>query len=202
MYIIFILLLLVLVALSLVQFTNNPMIIGRVLSLVGLGQGYGLIEGQGDLSSLIARYYLWRQYLTESLRHPLGMGIGMSGNVLHRFTGENLLPHNTYVSITLELGIVGILIYLWLVITFFTKGLQSIRRIEDDFLLSLGITILSLLLGLIIISLSLSINELPLLILLVWFFMGMLFKLPFIEKQPLHDLNSYTKSGGEVPQKA
>ena len=99
-------------------------------------------------SSLKRREAIWG-FTTLMIRdHPLlGSGLGtfkynsLSYQAKFFGQGENRLlypygiareSHNEYLQLWAELGIIGLGIFLWFIITYFNYGLKTLRRIKDD----------------------------------------------------------------------
>jgi len=111
------------------------------------------IKGRISIAQLIKDYSLRRRFATWKFTtmiikdYPiLGSGLGTfkynSLNYQARFfdQGENrsLYPygiadkaHNEYLQLAAELGILGLGIFLWIVITYFNYGIKLLKRIED-----------------------------------------------------------------------
>lgn len=70
------------------------------------------ISAQLDGGDLNQRTGIWAAGLKEFATHPL-LGIGAGGylQVSGRFLGESVVAHNTFVSVLVELGIVGFVIF-------------------------------------------------------------------------------------------
>lgn len=63
----------------------------------------------GDLN---LRTTIWSAGVAEFLRHPLlGIGEGAYQVASARYLGENFVAHNTFVSVLVELGIVGFTVF-------------------------------------------------------------------------------------------
>ena len=100
-------------------------------------------------SSLKRREAIWGFTTLMIKDHPLlGSGLGTfkynSLSYQARFfdQGENrrLYPygiadkvHNEYLQLVVELGIIGLGIFLWIIITYFNYGIKTLKRIKDDY---------------------------------------------------------------------
>ena len=72
------------------------------------------------------RVYLWMVSRDLILRNPiLGYGIGSSSTLLESVTGYNLGTHNTFITVLLELGIVGLIAFLSFVVGFLFQKTQT-----------------------------------------------------------------------------
>jgi O-antigen ligase len=70
------------------------------------------ISAQIDSGDLNQRTAIWAAGLREFATHPvLGVGEGAYLQVSSRYLGESFVAHNTFVSVLVELGIVGFLIF-------------------------------------------------------------------------------------------
>jgi putative inorganic carbon (HCO3(-)) transporter len=80
----------------------------------------------------IAAYHAgWEMFLERPF---LGWGTGeLQGELARRisgFRGETFAVHNTYFDVLLEQGLVGLLLYLWLVVTLFRLGRRPPREAD------------------------------------------------------------------------
>lgn len=70
------------------------------------------ISAQLDSGDLNQRTAIWAAGLKEFATHPLlGVGEGAYLQVSGRFLGESFVAHNTFVSVLVELGIVGFVVF-------------------------------------------------------------------------------------------
>lgn len=57
------------------------------------------------------RYEIWKTYKNQIIKKPLfGYGIGGTNKIVH--TGNGNYPHNSYILITFELGVIGLILLL------------------------------------------------------------------------------------------
>lgn len=95
-------------------------------------------QGEGLDSSAQERVSLWQDALSLVSRDPV-FGIGFDTyEFLHR-VGIYEDTHNYYLKVMVETGIVGLLIFLWLLLKSFRLGFRLYREAEDPFLKSLGL---------------------------------------------------------------
>lgn len=67
------------------------------------------------------------------IRHPLfGVGPGNSWPYMHRYSVIDT-PHNQYLNLLLELGIVGLACFAWFIVAAFRMGVDALRRVGDGF---------------------------------------------------------------------
>lgn len=103
----------------------------------------------GNEFSTGRRTAIWK-YTTLMIKdHPwLGSGIGTfkyntlkyQAKFLDRGENRSLYPygiaekaHNEYLQIWAELGIIGLLIFIWIIFSYFNYGLKILRKIKDDY---------------------------------------------------------------------
>ncbi len=93
-----------------------------------------------------SRLLRWGQAFLMFLRHPIiGNGYGtfaMSYEEDSALVGEytaqfQLDAHSQYLQVLAELGIVGLVAWMWVIISFFRYGLRALRQIADPFYRSL-----------------------------------------------------------------
>ncbi len=65
------------------------------------------------MNSLTARTNIWKICISELIpRHPfLGSGIGLTGILTKKYFGEEYVPHNDFLRLSVELGIFGTILY-------------------------------------------------------------------------------------------
>ncbi len=119
--------------------------------------------------------------------HPIGGGLGSTGVWGMRFSPYTQLaqfaPDAGYMRIAVELGWLGLILYLALLINLFWLSLKSFKRLKDPNLRILGLALLSGLSTLFLIEYAQDINgKLPMNILL-WILMAVMIRLPEIEEQ-------------------
>lgn len=86
-----------------------------------------------DASTAI-RLGLWKQAVNLFLNRPFfGMGFWTTRFLI----GSS--PHSSFLALLAETGIVGVLIFCWLVIRMFKNAMNLIRRADTSFLKSLGV---------------------------------------------------------------
>lgn len=97
-------------------------------------------------SSLGERGAGWSAIVDEILRHPSGIGIGTTGSVAAKvaaLSGSRATiyqPDSHYVKMLLELGIIGLWLFVLLLVTALATALATARRaVDPDAALALGI---------------------------------------------------------------
>lgn len=137
-------------------------------------------------------YFGWS--IPNLLNYPLGIGLGgTSGrSVYERITGQTTsspligggATESGYFNIALEMGIPGLILYLWLFIIIIRYGLRTFRTLSDPFLkhLAIGITTFVILIFFCQMFGPLM-QTFPAGDLYFWFFVGLLLKLKQVEKE-------------------
>jgi len=98
-----------------------------------------------------------------------GIGLGKVGSV----GGENtIMPHNYYMYLLLQTGILGLVIYLWIFVIFFKTSFNLALRLEDRYFkgLMVGVTLYYIMIG--VASLTMATGEAFLSAFLFWFLGG------------------------------
>lgn len=118
--------------------------------------------------------------------HPLGGGLGSTGVWGMRFSPYTMLaqfaPDAGYMRVAVELGWIGLILYLSLLIRLFYLSLRSYLAVSNPELKILGLALLSGLSTLFLIEYAQDINgKLPMNILL-WILMAIMIQLPNIQK--------------------
>ncbi len=118
--------------------------------------------------------------------HPIGGGLGSTGVWGMRFSPYTMLaqfaPDAGYMRVAVELGWIGVILYLGLLIRLFFLSLMNFIKLKDPNLRILGLALLSSLSTLFLIEYAQDINgKLPMNILL-WILMALMIRLPKIQE--------------------
>jgi len=102
------------------------------------------------------RYHLWQETALYTVRKPiLGYGTGTAPEVIHNLRGFDLgsiHPHNDYLKILLENGLLGLLAYLGLIIFVFIRLFKKLPQEKEPDTKTLILVAIGLSFGLYIIS--------------------------------------------------
>jgi O-antigen ligase len=95
----------------------------------------------------------WKGLLQAWLRSPLfGVGTGSFFSVAGEFGAEEgYEPHNTYLGILGETGLVGFIPFTWIVLVVLRSLISSVRRLRDEFWRSIAVGLLAGVIGLLVI---------------------------------------------------
>lgn len=123
---------------------------------------------------------------------PLGSGLGRATNSA-RVMGQTKLVETYYPKVLFEVGIIGVLAFLGLVTSLTIIGFKTYRSIKNRNFRSYGAA-----LWVFILFISYNTYYYPLdvdpVAVYYWFFAGVLFKLPELEKQDIEDANPQQKN--------
>ncbi|AUB39122.1 O-antigen ligase [Nostoc flagelliforme CCNUN1] len=123
---------------------------------------------------------------------PLGSGLGRATNSA-RVMGQTKLVETYYPKVLFEVGIIGVLAFLALVTSLTIIGFKTYRSIKNRNFRSYGAA-----LWVFILFISYNTYYYPLdvdpVAVYYWFFAGVLFKLPELEKQDIEDANPQQKN--------
>lgn len=123
---------------------------------------------------------------------PLGSGLGRATNSA-RVMGQTKLVETYYPKVLFEVGIIGVLAFLGLVTSLTIIGFKTYRSIKNRNFRSYGAA-----LWVFILFISYNTYYYPLdvdpVAVYYWFFAGVLFKLPELEKQDIEDANPEQKN--------
>lgn len=87
----------------------------------------------------LVRLVLWEDSLKLIAAHPL-LGVGVGGFVIHDGNFNTTDPHNAFLYMWAELGPVGLLTFIWILITIFRTAMVATRatRGSSDYWLAAG----------------------------------------------------------------
>lgn len=124
------------------------------------------------------RVYLWREALTIIKDFPvLGCGLNTYAIVAPHYKSfkyGGIYAHNSYLQMTAEIGILGLMAFAFILFVLFKISLQEIERMSDKFYRSVLVGLLSGLFGFLIHSIfDVNIFTLQLSV-LMWFIIGLL----------------------------
>jgi len=106
------------------------------------------------MSSWEWRLIVWKNLLKAFVTHPIqGFGLGSRFDVLLKFTKSKNWPHNDYIRLLIELGLVGFFSFCSILLVFFKKMWTYISH-PDPFIRELNILSLSILSGFCVISIA------------------------------------------------
>ena len=102
--------------------------------------------------SLQSRLQQVRTSLAYASKHPLGVGIGAISSdkyihlveVVGRSNVNSLFStENGFLTVLVEMGVVGLGVYIWLMFSIFKQGFKIFRGLTDNFLKWLALGLLS-----------------------------------------------------------
>lgn len=110
-----------------------PSILGR------FEEAFGFSEGQG---SMFFRVEMWRYLLPKFYSSPIvGNGLGSFSNYAQTSLGYFYLPHNDYVRLLVDTGIIGLISYIASLYGLVRGAIRSYLYIEDEQLRILGLVL-------------------------------------------------------------
>jgi hypothetical protein len=145
------------------------------------------------------RIILWKDIIKKSMQKPiLGYGFGMLYNNetlkdMGWQYGQDvgfLDPHNSYLSILYRTGIVGLLIFILFIISFFVKMIKFLRGCRDLAISVYMVSILSAVTFILVISFFMVVLEGPYLGIFLWIFIGLALSLANIYDIRLKSFNN------------
>ena len=172
-------------------------------------------------SSLKRRIAIWGFTTMIIKDHPiLGSGLGTfkynSLNYQAKFfdQGENrrLYPygiadkvHNEYLQLGAEIGILGLGIFLWLLITYFNYGIKLLKRLKDEYKQGIAIGLMGGVVAVLIDGIFGFPLHLPATLVLFWLFVGLIIPLNHSENHTeqevktvsVKETQSKAKAGGD-----
>ncbi|OWZ84969.1 O-antigen ligase family protein [Natranaerobius trueperi] len=134
-------------------------------------------------SAEAGRLYYWKEAFLRMLDNPIfGTGIGSFGDTVairHDMPGA-VWVDNHYLKLGAELGITGLGIFLWLVISIFKQAYKNLKRLTDPFAIDLTKGIIAGLFAVIIQNGTASIFEVLVVGSYFWILVGVLYAIPLI----------------------
>lgn len=103
-----------------------------------LWERIGNTSDQISSGDLTGRVYIWKGALTLISEHPFfGIGVGAFQSAISQLIGENLVAHNSFLSILTELGLLGFTIFIALLLGLILKLISYKSNSHKIFLLTL-----------------------------------------------------------------
>ena len=105
----------------------------------------------GDLKTSPGLHLLaWKTAFVMIMDNPIGIGLGMFKRIwpIYQPLSTPLdAAHNLLLDIAVEMGVIGLLSFVWIVIASVRNGIRLIRTSTDPYVARLGLGILSCLAG-------------------------------------------------------
>jgi O-antigen ligase len=134
-----------------------------------------------DDKSMQDRFQRWNEIWQVITAYPQGIGVGMTGAASLRYADEPspapITPDNTYLRVLLETGWIGLLLFLWLLLSILFRGLMLSHQLRGSLQL-LARCLTSAHIAFLIILLFGEYIELNPGRSIIWIFTGLLFSLP------------------------
>jgi putative inorganic carbon (HCO3(-)) transporter len=108
-------------------------------------------HGQLDASAQ-TRVDLWQDAMTLFRDNPV-LGTGFNTYAYLGRVGYYTDTHNYYLKVMVETGVIGLLLFLWLVWRMFALGFRLFRTAEDPFLQALGLGFAVMMIGAVVLNL-------------------------------------------------
>jgi O-antigen ligase len=126
--------------------------------------------------------------LPSIILNPLGYGTGSAAdNLNYAFAGRyTFTSHSTYLKIALELGVLGLLLFLAISWKIIRIGLSTLSKIQDNFLKGTMISILSFFVAFLIAGIVGPFTDTYPTNLYMWFLVGVLSRIKDIDNNQLN----------------
>jgi O-antigen ligase len=148
----------------LIPFLGMVLIAASLYSIVYYG-AYGELTERKEYgySSLHFRTaYAWPASIKAFQEKPfMGWGLGNDRYALTKAAKLNQTSHNDYLLVLVETGIIGLLLYLWLLTSLFHNTIASIRKAEDERSRTLCVSALSILVAYLVASMGEHLLQTP-----------------------------------------
>lgn len=130
-----------LVALALFAATWTMILPNAVVERVNMTTGGESLTTQGDLDhSSATRVSLWQEALQETAESPI-IGRGFDTYAYMEHLSGYLDSHNIYLKVLVEMGYVGLALFLGMFFQFFRVGIKLMRTAKDRFNAGLGLAL-------------------------------------------------------------
>jgi len=134
-------------------FLRRKVLLGTVITcivIISILTGIFLIRTEQFLdfnnpqNSIIQRFYFWKAGVKIIKDFPFtGVGLGNFGLIYPKYKSpeavETHFAHNSYLQIWAEMGILGLLAWLWLILGFFRAGLRNLKVEYEQNYLTIGL---------------------------------------------------------------
>lgn len=124
------------------------------------------------------RLVIWANSLKIYLPHPF-LGIGFWSSYLPQYLGIG--PHNSFIQVLLEMGILGLLAFLWVIRDLYVETTKLFRATKDAFTKDVSAAFFALLIGFLAASLTAEIFYWSRVIGYFWLMAGFVFVLQNID---------------------
>lgn len=159
-----------------------------------------------DLSAILSRfngtgrYLFWSEARNVAVAAPIfGTGLNTYSEVAPRYNSNwsGYYPHNCYLQMLAEIGVVGLGAFLWVIFILFREGLKSLNKMPKGFYLSLGTGLIAGLAGFLLHS-ALDTNLYSTrLVNLMWIVIGLFAAVTILATE---DVNSTTSAEASRPR--
>jgi len=126
----------------------------------------------------------WSQALDYWQGEPInGLGLGRFGGgvAIENFPDSAYSVDNFYIKLATEMGLIGLVAFLYLVFSVLRLGRRSVELVQDSYLKILGTGILVGLIAILGHNMVENMFEFPLMATYFWFFLGIVAALPLME---------------------
>lgn len=126
---------------------------------------------------LVGRIASWEDtFLPLVLKNPFGYGTGTALDTFMIY-----ITHNWYVKIAIEMGLLGLTLFVAILLSSFILGLRTYRKLRDNFLKMTNVWILSFIVAISVVGLGVPIFDVYPANLYFWFLVGLMSRLRDIE---------------------
>jgi len=143
-----------------------------------------LVNPQEDYN-IMFRFAIMKDAIEWILENPFGRGVGMtSSGIITRYGTPNIAGHNQFLDVAIELGVLSMFVYIYIVVIAIWIGIKTARESSDNFIRITAAWLLSYNLAFHAIGMQGQVFGFPQ-SLYYWFLLGLLVNLRDIEKRAL-----------------
>ena len=150
----------------------GDMLYERIVGLSTTGDSYALSSG---------RTVIWGLALEKMFEQPLTLITGYGWDTYRHFPDFNLAPHNGYLKIFFELGLIGLLLVLVAFANIFRVAREGLRRAESE----AAIMLFAFVFGLISILVAVFFVDLTTPWIFIWAYVGAAMRLAILQGESL-----------------
>jgi putative inorganic carbon (HCO3(-)) transporter len=169
----------------------------RLLAVLPLTIPYSIKERLFSIITFVepVRISLWHEAAAVIKNFPiLGCGLNTYSIIAPNYkiaVDGGIYPHNSYLQMTAEMGIVGLAVFMWMMFALFKNSLNNIKRIKDGFYSNVLTGLLAGMLAFLVHSFF-DVNFYALqLAILMWFIMGLIVAVQRIALNEENDAGGY-----------
>lgn len=133
------------------------------------------------------RLSIYRNTFNMIKHHPI-VGVGVNTYIKnyakYKFpekdyeqTGDSIYAHNSFMQLTAELGLLGLASFLWFLFEVFKLGINTYRKLKDDYLKAIVLSVIACMISFLINGLTETSLYYPRVVMVFWYLIGIILSL-------------------------